>query len=260
MRLDGSVESAAEINRDLWTHINREHTDVDARRAWQQPGVRWGLFAISDDELQVLGDVRDLDIAEFGCGTAFLSAALARAGARPIGIDVTHAQLLTAQRCQQEFNVWFPLIEANAETVPLASRSLDIVVSEYGASLWCDPELWVAEAARLLRDDGRLVFLTNSVLSALCVPAESGVATEQLQRPQRDLGRVQWPGGGVEHHSSHGRWIDILTRNGFTVERLNELYAPPTAVAPDYYEIVSTHWAQRWPAEDLWTARLRLRT
>ena len=158
MRLDGIVNNAPDINRDLWTHINQQHTDADARRAWQQKGVRWGLFAIDDDELGVLGNVYGLDVAELGCGTAFFSAALARAGARPVGVDVTHAQLLTAQRCQEEFKLRFPLVEADAERVPLASESFDLVVSEYGASLWCDPERWIAEAARLLRDGGRLVF------------------------------------------------------------------------------------------------------
>jgi len=256
MGLDSNMNSAPDINRDLWTQINQQHTDADARRAWQQKGVRWGLFAIDDDELGALGEVHGLDVAELGCGTAFFSAALARAGARPVGVDVTHAQLLTARRCQLEFNVSFPLVEADAERVPLASESFDLVVSEYGASLWCDPERWIAETARILRDGGRLVFLTNSVLSALCVPAESGVASEQLLRGQRGLGRVQWPGGGVEHHTSHGQWIDILTRNGFVVDALHELYAPADATTPDYYEIVSAQWARQWPAEDLWVAHL----
>jgi ubiquinone/menaquinone biosynthesis C-methylase UbiE len=256
MRLDDVVTSAPNVNRDLWTHINHQHTDADARRAWQQTGVRWGLFAIDDQKLGALGDVDGLDVAELGCGTAFFSAALARAGARPIGVDVTHAQLRTAQRCQQEFGLRFPLVEADAEHVPLADGSFDLVVSEYGASLWCDPERWITEAARLLRDSGRLVFLTNSVLSALCVPAESGVASEKLLRAQRDLGRVQWPGGGIEHHTSHGKWIDILKRNGFVVDALHELYAPNDATTPQYYEIVSADWARQWPVEDLWVAHL----
>jgi hypothetical protein len=33
----------------------------------------------------------------------------------------------------------FPLVEANAEDVPLADGTFDLVVSEYAASVWCDP-------------------------------------------------------------------------------------------------------------------------
>jgi SAM-dependent methyltransferase len=128
-----------------------------------------------------------------------------------------------------------PLIEANAEQVPLADGSFDLVVSEYGASVWCAPERWMAEAARLLRPGGRLVFLTNSVLATLGIPEQEGVAQERLLRPQRALHRVEWPGGGVEFHPSHGDWIRVLGANGFVVQALHELYAPADAATHQYY-------------------------
>jgi SAM-dependent methyltransferase len=173
-----------------------------------------------------------------------------------VGVDITPAQLDTARRCQARFGLSFPLLEANAEDVPLPSARFDLVVSEYGASIWCEPERWVAEAARLLRPGGRLVFLANSVLISLCVPETSGFAGDRLLRPQRDLRRTHWPDGGVEYHPGHGEWIQILRANGFTVEALHELYAPPGAVTPDYYDIATAEWASRWPVEDLWVAVL----
>ena len=140
--------------------------------------------------------------------------------------------------------------------MPLPADSFDLAVSEYGASLWCDPEKWIAEAARLLRPGGRLVFLTNSVLTTLCVPEEEGYAEERLQRPQRGLTRVQWPGGGIEYHPGHGALIGVLRANGFTVEALHELYAPEGAKTHEYYDIATAEWAQKWPVEDLWVAVL----
>jgi SAM-dependent methyltransferase len=165
-------------------------------------------------------------------------------------------QLATARRCQDRFGLVFPLIEANAEHVPLTSASFDLVVSEYGASVWCDPERWVAEAARVLRPGGRLVFLTNSVLATLCVPEEEGVAQDHLLRAQRGLYRVEWLGGGVEFHPSHGEWVRVLGANGFVVQALHELYAPADAATHRYYGIATAEWASRWPVEDLWVARL----
>jgi SAM-dependent methyltransferase len=247
-------QTPADINRELWTLVNAQHTDTDAARAWASDGITWGLFQWPESDLGALGDVAGLDVVELGCGSAFLSANLMRAGARPVGVDVTPVQLETARRCQERFGVAFPLVEADAEAVPLPDASFDLVVSEYGASVWCDPANWVAEAARLLRRGGRLVFLTNSVLAALCVPAEGGVAQARLERAQRGLQRVEWPGGGIEHHPSHSAWIQILGRNGFVVDALHELYAPQGADAPEWYDIVSVDWAQKWPAEDLWVA------
>jgi hypothetical protein len=59
----------------------------------------------------------------------------------------------------------------------------------------------------------------------LCVPAENGFAQECLLRPQRGPRRVEWSGGGVEFHPSHGNWIRVLSVNGFVVHALHELYA-----------------------------------
>jgi SAM-dependent methyltransferase len=252
------LEAGADIarNRALWTIVNSQFTDEDADRAWAAKEVTWGLFRVPERDLGVLGDVRGLDVVELGCGTAYLSAQLARQGARPVGVDLTPAQLATAARCQQRFGVVFPLVEANAEDVPLSDAGFDLVVSEYGASLWCHPERWVAEAARLLRPGGRLVFLTNSVLATLCVPEDEGFAQECLLRPQRALHRVEWPGGGVEFHPSHGQWIRVLGANGFVIDALHELYAPADAPTHEYYAIATAQWARQWPVEDLWAAHL----
>ncbi len=58
--------------------------------------------------LHALGDVAGLDVVELGCGTAYLSAWLARRGARPVGVDVTPAQLETARAMQRETGLDVP--------------------------------------------------------------------------------------------------------------------------------------------------------
>jgi SAM-dependent methyltransferase len=240
--------------RELWSLVNEQFTDADADERWAEPGVRWGLFRQRESDLHYVGDVRGLDVLELGCGTAFLSAALARQGAHPVGVDLSTAQLATARRCQHEYDLHFPLVEATGKCVPLRSGQFDLVVSEHGVAPWCEPHAWLGEAARLLRTGGRLVFLVNSLLSALCVPAEGGFAGDRLLRSQRDVARVEWPGGGIEHHPSHGRWIELLTAAGFVVDALHELHAPADAVEVPHYEIITRDWAARWPAEDVWLA------
>jgi SAM-dependent methyltransferase len=242
------------LNRELWAVMNERFTDAAAEEMWRVPEIVWGLFRVPERELDVLGDVRGLDVAELACGTAYVSAWLAREGARPVAVDVSQEQLATAERLQREVGPAFPLVQADAERVPLGAGTVDLVVSEHGAAAWCDPERWLPEAARLLRPGGRLVFLTNSHLSALCVPAEEGVAEERLVRGQRQTYRVHWPGGGVEFHPSHGDWVRLLRAAGFMVEALHEIYAPPDGVDHRFYEIVSAAWAARWPAEELWVA------
>lgn len=249
-----SRASEIALNRALWAVMNERFTDGAAEAAWRRTEPVWGLFAVPERDLGVLGDVRGLDVAELACGTAYVSAWLARMGARPVAVDLSGEQLATARRLQERLGPVFPLVQGDAERLPLASASVDLVVSEHGAAAWCDPERWLPEAARILRPGGRLVFLTNSLLSALCVPAEEGVAEERLLRGQREAYKVQWPGGGVEFHPSHGDWVRLLRRSGFVVDALHEIFAPPGARDHAFYEIVSHDWATRWPAEEMWVA------
>lgn len=254
-----SRDDSIAANIAHWTKNNRDRLDDGARpETWGAGEVRWGIFGITDAELGApLGDVRGLDVVELGCGTAYFSARLAKRGARPVGVDPTPAQLETARRMQTATGIEFPLIEAPGERVPLPDASFDLAFSEYGASLWADPKLWVPEAARLLRPGGRLVFMTNSLVSILASPDEGDVM-ERLERPQREMYRYEWPGElGVEFHLAHGDWIDLLHGSGFEVGRLIDVYARADSVRHDYYGYVSPEWARKWPAEEIWTARKR---
>lgn len=242
------------LNRALWAVVNERFTDAAADAMWARPEAVWGLFAVPERSLGVLGDVRGLDVAELACGTAYVSAWLARAGARPVALDLSGEQLTTAGRLQRAVGPRFPLVQADAERLPLAGGCVDLVVSEHGAAAWCDPARWLPEAARVLRPGGRLVFLTNSHLSALCVPAHEGVAGERLLRGYREAYRVHWDGGGVEFHPSHGDWVRLLRASGFVVAALHELFAPEDGEDHPFYEIVTREWATRWPAEELWVA------
>ena len=220
------------INRSLWTLVNEEFTDGHAVTAWAAPDITFGLFAVPERELHVLGSVTDLDVIELGCGTAYFSAWLARRGARPVAVDLTAAQLATARRCQRQFDLAFPLIEANAEDVPLADGRFDLVVSEYGASVWCDPARWLPEAARLLRPGGRLVFLTNSVIATLCVPEEEGPTQERLLRPQRGLNRVRWSGGGSSSTRATATGFASCGRMASSSTRCTSSTRRPTRMTP----------------------------
>jgi SAM-dependent methyltransferase len=229
----------------------------NAHRNWATREITWGIYDVPESELRALPDVADMDVVELGCGTAYFSAWLARRGARPVGVDIAENQLATARAMQDEHDLRFPLIEASAEDVPLPDRCADLVLSEYGASLWCRPDAWLAEAARLLRPGGHLVFLTNSLLVALTGPADGSPNTERLQRGQREIATLRFEGDdGVEFHLSPGEWIAALARHGFTVTALHDVYAPDAA-PPTRFDWMTSEWARRWPVEELYTARLR---
>jgi SAM-dependent methyltransferase len=249
-----------ERNRAVWTKANAEYTDARAREAWAAEEIQWGMFGPSDSELGVLGDVAGKDVIELGCGTAYFGSWLARRGARVTGVDLTPAQLETARRMSEETGVRIELIEANAEDVPLPDESFDLALSEYGASIWCDPYKWIPESARLLRPGGALVFLCNSPLSVLCSPdTPDGKVGEQLLRPQFGMHRMDWEGQdeGTDFHLGHGDMLRLLLDTGLEVVGLWEIQAGESAKDHSYYDFVSAEWARQWPAEEIWKARKR---
>ena len=254
-----------EDHGDFPEHVrrNRAHWDVLAAeyvagggRAWARAEPAWGIWRVPESELHVLPpDLAGKDAIELGCGTAYVSAWLARRGARVVGIDNSAAQLETARRLRREHGVELTLIHGNAERVPYPDASFDLAISEYGACLWADPYSWVPEAARILRPGGELIFLVNSALLTLCVPAgDDAVATDRLLRPAFGMYRIEWPGdSGVEFHLSHGDWLRLLRKSGFEIDDLIEIQAP--VAGRTRYQFVTLEWARQWPSEEIWKAR-----
>jgi SAM-dependent methyltransferase len=247
------------VNREAWTRANAEYTDAQARAAWAQEEITWGKWSVPERELGVLPDVRGKDVVELGCGTAYFGAWIKRAGARRVvGVDVTPAQLETARRLDEELGLGLEFLQENAEHTSLPDESFDLVLSEYGASIWCDPALWLAEAARLLRPGGDLVFLRGSTVQMLCMP-DTGEVGETLVRAQKGLYRLEWfdDDPGVEFHASVSELFGILRANGFELLDFREVFAPDDAVDHEYYSTTPAAWAKRWPDEELWRARKR---
>ncbi|RKN12729.1 methyltransferase domain-containing protein [Streptomyces radicis] len=241
-----------ERNRRYWDGAGAAAHGPLARDQWAATEPRWGLWATPESELRLLpDDLEGTRVVELGCGTAYVSAWLARRGARPVGVDISAEQLATARAMQEEFGQEFPLVRASAEEVPYEDGAFDLAISEFGASLWCDPYRWIPEAARLLVPGGRLVFGRYSPLFALCARPAGPAATE-LRRDLFGMRRLD-RGDRVEFVLPHGDMLRLLRSSGFEVLDLIEIRAPRPAHR-DYGE-VTADWAQRWPSEEIWVAR-----
>ena len=243
-------------NRVAWNLFAREYAR-SARRAWNQKEPSWGIWSIPERKARLLPKkLSGLDVIELGCGTAYVSAWLARRGANVTGIDNSEEQLKTARTMQKEHDLFFPLIQCNAEKVPLPDASFDLAISEYGACIWCDPYRWVPEASRLLRPGGQLIFLGNGSILMLCARDDDTPPSNELLRDYFGMHRFEFPDseGAVEFHLGYGDWIRLLRANSFEVENLIEL-RPPRGAETRYP--VKPGWARRWPSEEVWVARKR---
>jgi SAM-dependent methyltransferase len=243
-------------NRREWDRLAAEY-ETPGQEAWASEEPWWGIWRVPESQVGALPrSLQGKDALELGCGTGYVSAWLARRGARPVGVDLSTNQLSSAARFQQEFGLAFPLVEADAEALPLRSGSFDLVISEYGASIWCDPYRWVPEAARVLRQGGELIFLVNGTIMMLSVPdlESEGPARDRLLRPYFGMYRFEWPDDpSIEFHLGYGDWIRLLHANGLQVTDLIEIRPPVGSTTR--YPFVTLDWAHRWPCEEVWKAR-----
>jgi SAM-dependent methyltransferase len=244
-------------NRAAWNQMARDYVSAGERN-WAAAEPSWGIWSVPESALGLLpADLAGADTIELGCGTGYVSCWLARRGARPVAVDNSPVQLATARRLQREHGLEFPLLQADAEALPLADASFDLAISEYGAATWCDPYRWIPEAARVLRPGGELVFLHNGVLLMLAMQElEDEPATERLLRPYFGMHRFEWPDSdGVEFQLGYGDWIRLFRASGLDVIDLVEVRPP--AEATTRFGFVTLDWARRWPSEQVWKLRKR---
>ncbi len=247
-----ALSGDAALNRAYW---DRDSDEYQTRHA-QQLNTRacaWGLWAIPEDELRVLGDVADKDVLELGCGAAQWSIFLAQRGARPVALDNSARQLEHARQLMHDAGVEFPLVHASAEAVPFPDASFDVVFCDHGAMSFLDPALTLPEAARLLRPGGLLAFNLVSIFAHLCTNPQTDALEARLFRDYFGSRRVEYE-DSIDFQLPYGEWIRLFRQHGLEVEDLIEIRPPADAVSTYGYEL---DWARRWPAESIWKARKR---
>ena len=156
-------QSYVQANREAWNNYASDYVDA-GYKGWLENAPQWGIFQIPESEVGLLKDFQGGDVVELGCGTAYVSAWLARRNGNPIGIDNSPAQLATAASFQKEFDLEFPLILGNG-----FCRLIDLILLYPNTG----PPFGVIrtdgfQAARVLRPGGQLVILENSIVLVLC--------------------------------------------------------------------------------------------
>ena len=244
---------------------NRRHWDrtadqwvVAGERAWSQAQPTWGIWGIPNSELPLLPEsLAGKRAIELGCGTGYVSAWMQRRGAAVQAIDISREQLATAKRLAAVHGVGdIEWVLGNAEEVDQPDGSFDFAISEYGAAIWCDPELWLPEAFRLLRSGGQLVFLGHHPLAMVCsAPSGDTPAGMALERPYIGLRELDWTEaledpGGIEFNRPIGDWMTLFRTVGFEIKDYLEVQAPESATGQQFW--IPAEWSKQFPSEQVW--------
>jgi 2-polyprenyl-6-hydroxyphenyl methylase/3-demethylubiquinone-9 3-methyltransferase len=161
--------SRLEVNNELYEGLGErwycaKDDPVALLRAEARTRNPWML----DEIRSALGEgARDLlDIA---CGAGFVSNAMAAAGHRVTGVDLSEESLRVAERHDATSGVRY--LKMDATKLEFAPESFDVVSAMDFLEHVEDPALAVAEAARVLRPGGLYFFSTfnRNLLSRLVV-------------------------------------------------------------------------------------------
>ena len=246
-------------NRERWNATADEYQEHNAAQISEQMrtgDLAWGVWGIPESRLHILGDVKGRDVLELGCSAAQWSIALARLGARAVGLDLSDVQLAHARRLRTEMDAAVALVQASAEQVPFADGSFDVVFADHGAFTFADPHRTIPESARVLRSGGLLAFNRAHPILEIAWSMQDEHAGDRLVYDYFDTFRLEDPDGIVEFTLPFGEWIRLFTDNGLVVESLIEP-RPDPGTASTYRDATDLAWSRRWPAEMIWRCRKR---
>lgn len=162
------------VKQQVAAHWDRRaaHFDEDFGHAIRTPAERaaWDrILAL------VLPGRGALDALDAGCGTGFLSFELAARGHRVTGVDFAPAMIAEARRKAGSRPVRFE--EGDAEQLPFAPASFDLVISRHVLWTLPHPEAAVDEWIRVLRPGGRLVVVDSRLDGGSTPPAAQNART-----------------------------------------------------------------------------------
>lgn len=143
-----------------------ESTSIYEAKDWWGGSVR-GLrqlsklvparFAYLDE---IVPDWSGLDVLDLGCGGGFMAEPLARRGATVVGVDPCPQAIAVAARHARETRLAIDYRVGRGESLPLATRSIDVVVCVDVLEHVDDLDRVLAEMRRVLRPGGLLMFDT----------------------------------------------------------------------------------------------------
>ena len=257
---------AGQVSAETSEHVRKNRLHWETRSAAYQEENRsqlnrwdrlgWGTWDVPEDEVHALGDVRGLDVLEYGCGACQFGIKVAMRGARMRGLDVSEPQLREGLRNMEETGVSFPVVQADGERIPFRDGSFDLVFCDHGVMGFADPFRTVPEVARVLRPAGRFVF--NGATPWIWVAWGDGddTPTREMRGDYFGMRRADSPDpdwATTDFMLPYGEWIRLFRANGFQIEDLIELQAPEGATTT--YDYAPPDWARAFPGEHIWKVR-----
>jgi SAM-dependent methyltransferase len=205
---------------DLDAYVSQIDFFRDYHKQYETDVVESPFYKIFDEATLGVWSRQELKagdlVAEIGCGSGRQTLPMAQFGCKVIGVDLSEEMLLVARKKLLDAGQQANLIVASADRLPLTDGYADAAVIFGSLHHFPDPELSVAEAARLVKSGGRFFMVE---------PHDS------LLRPVFELAMGMLPlwkeEAADEPLFSAKQWNNWFGRNGFKAKISYSTILPP---------------------------------
>ncbi len=138
-----------------------EQFKVAQRQGWAFFSPLEALTATAAPRLvRFAGITRGTRVLDVGCGTGVVAVTAARLGAKVTGVDLTPELIEHAKENARIASLEIDWHVGDAEALPAADASFDVVVSQWGHMFAPRPDVTVREMLRVLKPGGTIAFAT----------------------------------------------------------------------------------------------------
>lgn len=223
---DSSDEKQAQT---WWNAWSEEFQDAGGHSI----AVAFGPGASEGDDLGLLGDVSGQDAIELGCGGGQFGIALAQEGATVTGVDISEEQLDYARTLAEKHDVDVEYLHRSVTDLSdIQDDAFDLAFSAFAFQWVKDLGACFTEAARVLRDGGRLVFSVDHPYYKIVDTDSHEVTQSYFSDEPRRVYSESLDAEMVIYSQGIGETVQLLTEAGFTVEAIRE----PGYEQPESYE------------------------
>lgn len=171
---------------------------------------------------------------DVGCGTGMCTRAMAPYFQKVVGVDVSEAQILEAQKVPGFPNVSYST--GTAEELPFEDNSVDLITGA-DAAHWFDMKKFMMEAERVLKPKGCLALLSIQVGMEL----HYGDCSEALTQIFREMYALLSPYKAKNVNIVENGYTDIIDAITFTdKERVTDILVKSTTSVSEVIGYVST--------------------
>ncbi len=217
-----------------WHPIEIRHTQTEQaeQRAYDRIYVERGLHQRDSLYLWFLDQVRRFAppparLLDISCGEGDFLRFARRAGYSVTGFDFSLAAL---RRLDQRGGASLPVVMANAQILPFAGASFEVITNIGSLEHYFDPGQAIAEMARVLRPEGVAIIL---------VPNAYGIFGNVLHVLRH--GEVFDDGQPLQRYATRRSWERLLAEHGLMARRVLVLERPFPRTARDFW------WMARRP-------------